>query len=311
MYPPGAEHAQALRRAAPRASIEAAADEPAARTLMAEADAVLGNRWFRQSLPAARRLRWMQSNSMGMDLVLGAGDALGAVVVTCARGVYDEEVAEHAVALALALGRGLHLARDAQRRRQWPRRHLITLAGGRAMVLGYGGVGRATARRLASLGMSVRGVRRRHAGTPAAGGDGVVLHGPDSWREQLRATDLLVLALPLTRATEGIVGAAELEALPRGALVVNVGRGGTLDEQALLGELRRGRLGGAALDVVAEEPPAAGSALWTEPGLLLTPHVARSPERPPYRWEPLFVENLRRFSAGEPLLNVVDREAGY
>ncbi len=129
MYRPSAEHEQALRRAAPAVQLESAADESSAAELIQEAHAVLGNRFFLQSLPHARRLRWMQSNSAGVDLILSAGPALDGIVITCARGVYDDEVADHAAALVLGLVRRLHHARDAQRERRWERLRLETLRG--------------------------------------------------------------------------------------------------------------------------------------------------------------------------------------
>jgi phosphoglycerate dehydrogenase-like enzyme len=309
MYQPSAEHAQALRRVAPRAAFEWADNEESAAALIRDADAVLGNRYFLQSLPDARQLRWMQSNSAGVDLILSAGPALDDIVLTCARGVYDDEVADHAVALVLALARGLHHARDAQRERRWVRPRLETLRGRRALVLGWGGIGKGIAERLRTFGVEVEGVRRRIAETQIV--DGFPIHSPTSWRARLPWADILVAALPLTHETRGLVGAAELSALPPGALAVNVGRAQTVEEGAVLAALRDGRLGGAALDVLDDEPPPPEHAAWAETNLLLTPHVARSPEQPPFRWEPLFVENLRRFAAAEPLLNVVDVDAGY
>ena len=310
MYRPNLEHEDALRRAAPAAHFETAADERSAAELIRDADVVLGNRYFLQSLPHARRLRWMQSNSAGVDLILSAGEALDGIVLTCARGVYDDEVADHAVALVLGLARGLHRARDAQREGRWERLRLEPLRGRRALVMGWGGIGRAIARRLRGFGVEVEGVRRRIQETEVEP-EGFVVHPPSGWRKRLGETDLLVLALPLTDETRQIVGAAELAALPPGALFVNVGRAQTVDEDALFEALATRRLEGAGVDVLADEPPPAGHPAWSQPGLLLTPHVARSPEQPPFAWEPLFVENLRRFVTGEPLLNVVDIRAGY
>lgn len=310
MYQPSAEHAQALRHVAPRAAFESAESEQSAAALIRDADAVLGNRYFLESLPHARQLRWMQSNSAGVDLILSAGPAaLDDIVLTCARGVYDDEVADHAVALVLALTRRLHHARDAQRERRWERPRLETLRGRHALVIGWGGIGKGIAERLRAFGVEVEGVRRRIAETQIV--DGFPVHSPLGWRARLPWADILVAALPLTNETRGLVGAAELSALRPGALVVNVGRAQTVEEGAVLAALRDGRLGGAALDVLDDEPPPPEHAAWAESNLLLTPHVARSPEQPPFRWEPLFVENLRRFAAGEPLLNVVDVDAGY
>jgi glyoxylate/hydroxypyruvate reductase A len=162
---------------------------------------------------------------------------------------------------------------------------------------------------LRSFGVDVEGVRRRLEQSHTL--DGFLVHSPATWRERLPRTDILVAALPLTHETRGLIGAAELSALAPGALFVNVGRAQTVGETALLEALRDGGLGGAALDVLKDEPPPPEHAAWAETSLLLTPHVARSPEQPPFRWEPLFVENLRRFAADEPLLNVVDVDAGY
>ena len=287
MYEPRAEHLARLRAAAPHAELVVAHDESEARSLIADADAVLGNRWFHQSVDAAKRLRWMQSNSMGVDLVLDRAGHRD-FVLTCARGVYDAEVAQHAVALALALVRGLPAFRDAQHRGEWNRTRLRDLGDMDALILGWGGVGRTIAKLLGAFGTRV------HAGRS----DGTASFD----------VDLLFLALPLTPRTRHLVGANELRALRPGAFVVNVGRGETLDTRALLAA---DHLGGAALDVFEEEPLPADHPLWSRRDILVTPHVARSIEDPPFRWEPLFEENVRRFAAAEPLLHVVDREKGY
>ncbi len=311
MYQPSADHLAALQAAAPDAEYHVAHDEETATQLIRDAEVVLGNRYFLQSLPHARCLRWMQSNSMGVDRILEAGPAVANVLLTNARGVYDDELAEHALALVLALVRGLHHARDDQHAERWERRSLRTLNGMQALILGWGGIGQGTAWRLGALGVRVHGVRRSHAGRPTADVSGVTIRGPETWRDALAATDILLLALPLTRQTHSLVGSAELDALPADGIVVNVGRGGTLDEMALLASLRSNHLSGAALDVLGHEPLPPDHPLWHEPKVLLTPHVGRSVERPPFRWERLFVENVRRYVSGEPLLNVVDQERGY
>jgi phosphoglycerate dehydrogenase-like enzyme len=287
MYEPRAEHLARLQAAAPLADFVVAHDESEARARIADADAVLGNRWFYQSVDAAVRLRWMQSNSMGVDLILERAGHRD-FVLTCTRGVYDAEVAQHAVALALALVRGLHTFRDAQYRAEWDRGRLRNLGDMDALVLGWGGVGQSIAKLLEPFGTRV------HAGRS----DG--RHSYD--------VDLLFLALPLTQRTRHLVGANELRTLRPGAFVVNVGRGETLDTDALLAARH---LGGVALDVFEDEPLPPEHPLWSRRDILITPHVARSIEDPPYRWEPLFEENVRRFAAGEPLLHVVDREKGY
>lgn len=311
MYKPHAAHAQALREAAPDAEFCCAMGEAEAQALVVDADAILGNRYFLQALPFARRLRWMQSNSVGMDLVLSRRDLLTGVTITNARGVYDDELADHALALILGLARKLHLARDAQHEGEWNKLPLLTLRGCSALILGWGGVGRGIADRLRAFGVRIAALRRSHSGPPAQDRDGVTIYGPETWRAALPETDFLVIALPLTAATHGLVGAAELHLLKPGACVVNVARGPIIDEMALFTGLRRGKIAGAGLDVLNAEPPPPDHPVWTTPNALLTPHVARSPETEPRKWEALFVENVRRFANGLPLLNVVDKDAGY
>jgi phosphoglycerate dehydrogenase-like enzyme len=310
MYEPSPAHLSALQQAAPEAVIAAASCEQSARAAIAKADAVLGNRYFLQSLDAAERLRWMQSNSMGVDLLVESA-ARRQFVLTNARGVYDDEVADHALALVLALARGIPLACEQQRRRVWQRPALRALRGLRALLLGWGGVARAIASRLHAFGVELTAVRRSECSTPDERDPIPVLGATNAWRELLPQTDVLILALPKTPQTVGLIGAHELAQLPRNALVINVGRGGTLDETALLQALQSEQLGGAALDVFEREPLAHDSPLWQAPQLLITAHLGRSPELPPYRWEAIFIENLRRFATGAPLLNVVDHTAGY
>lgn len=308
-YVPDSGHLKRLQAAAPDATLSIAHSIDEARTAMATADVVLGNRFFLQTLPAATRLRWMQSNSMGVDLILrGAGSRLDGVVLTCARGLYADEVADHALALLLGVARGLRDAMEAYAERRWPRWPLLTLAGRRALVLGWGSLGQAIGQRLLAFGISVSGARRSG---PTHERDGLLIHGPGTWKAELPKTDILIIALPLTHETERCIGEAELALLPQDAIVVNVGRGAVLDQQALFAALRAGRLWGAGLDTLVDEPPPNDDPVWMVPRLLLTPHVGRSLEIGPPKWEVLFEENLGRWSRGDPLLNVVDHHAGY
>jgi phosphoglycerate dehydrogenase-like enzyme len=280
--------------------------------MIEDAEVVLGNRYFLQSLPYARRLKWMQSNSMGVDLILNrAGPRLREITVTCARGLYADEIADHAMALLLGVIRGLHTARDDQRGRRWSRRPLPGLNNKTAMILGWGCVGRAIAARLAPFGTRVFGVRRSLTASETTDSTYCSICGPSTWREKLPVVDFVILALPSTSQTRRLLGAAELSQLPPRAIVVNVGRGDTLDEGELFDALRRGALAGAGLDVLLDEPPPPDHAVWSESRVLLTPHVGRSLETPPFRWEPLFVENLTRYAHGQPLLHVVNQDVGY
>ena len=193
MYQPTEGHFRRLQAVAPGAQLNVATSEASAGVLIREADAVLGNRWFVQSLPFARRLRWVQSNSMGVDLILRqAGPSLRSVTLTCVRGVYEDELAEHALALLLGVTRGLRSAFEEFQRREWGRWPLSTLAGRRSLVLGWGNIGRAAGIRLRALGMHVQGVRRSVEGPPVRDADEFVIHGPATWRRELATTDVLL-----------------------------------------------------------------------------------------------------------------------
>lgn len=174
-------------------------------------------------------------------------------------------------------------------------------------ILGLGTIGVQVARRAVAFGMRVLGTKRSPAPIP-----GVERTWPPERTDAvLREAHVLVVALPLTPATQGVVGARELDLLPEGAFVVNIGRGGLVDETALVSALQAGRLGGAGLDVFAEEPLPPHSPLWTAPHLMITPHIAG--DFPGYmdRIIPLFCENLRRYLGGQSLNHVVDPALGY
>jgi phosphoglycerate dehydrogenase-like enzyme len=182
------------------------------------------------------------------------------------------------------------------------------LSEGTVGLLGLGGIGEAVARRALALGMRVAAARRSQADGPA----GVeVMTGEGALDRLLSLSDYLVVTVPRTAETEGMVGARELALLPPGAVVVNVSRGGIVDEEALAEALRGGRLRGAALDVFATEPLPASSPLWGLPNALLLPHVSGTSHRFWRRETDLIVANLRRYLAGERLLNTVDKHAGY
>lgn len=255
------------------------------------------------------RLRWLQTLSAGPDLVLrsGFGDD---VLITGGVGLHDRPVAEHALALILALVRELPQAAQAQRRHEWsrtlggprplhPEGRVTTLLDANVLIWGFGSIGTALAGHLAALGAQVRGVARSagdRSGFPVVAEDGL--------DEALADTDVLVSVLPSTPETEGALSRGRLAKLPAHALVVNVGRGTTVDEDALVEALRAGRIAGAALDVTRIEPLPADSPLWDAPNLLITPHAAGGR---PVASAALIEDNLRRLLAGEELRNVVPR----
>jgi phosphoglycerate dehydrogenase-like enzyme len=196
-----------------------------------------------------------------------------------------------------------------QRRHHWERFALDTLPGKTLGIVGFGHVGRAIARLARGAGLRIVAVRRTSAlsGSP----DVDVVYPPAGLRTLLHESDYVVLIVPLTPETTGLLGKAELSAMKSGAVLINVGRGQLVDEPALVDALRSGHLGGAALDVFASEPLPASSPLWDLPNVLVTPHSMSTALGENELMVDLFCDNLRRYLAGEVLRNVFDRERGY
>jgi phosphoglycerate dehydrogenase-like enzyme len=241
------------------------------------------------------RLRVIQTLSAGVDWLVGRVPEH--VVVCNARGVYDAPLAEWVVGAILAMERGLVQARDAQARRDWDGFEPPELFGRRVVILGLGSIGTAISDRLRPFGVEVIGVAR----TPR---DRV--RGLADLDEVLGDAEILVNILPLTSETRGLLDARRLGLLPDGALVVNAGRGRTIETAALVEELQTGRIR-AALDVTDPEPLPADHPLWELPNVLITPHMAGDSPWSTIRAFELAGDQVRRFAAGEPLINEVAR----
>jgi phosphoglycerate dehydrogenase-like enzyme len=261
-------------------------------------------------LAAAPRVRWLHTPSVGVDEVLVPAVLARDITVTNSAGVNAIPIAEFVLMLMLAhVKRARDLAaltpEDAWARGEALR--LDELHGKTALIIGLGSIGQEVARRAAAFGMRVLASRRRPA--PAEGVAQVV--GEGGWRDLLPEADVIVICAPLTAATRGMVDAAALARVKPGAYLINIARGQIVDTDALLAALHDGRLGGAALDALPEEPLPPAHPLWRAPNIWITPHISWSSPHIRARVAALFLENLRRFRAGEPLLNVVDKHAGY
>lgn len=301
-----------LRTLAPNVEI-VVADSPEA--AMAQAPRVHGcdARFLHpEFLAAAERLRWVQSMSAGVERYLAVpGFADSPAILTNMAGMYGSAIADHTLAMVLSLVRGLPQWLEHQRTGTWARGENVQqeeLAGKTMLVLGLGGIGREVARRAHACGMRVLATEARPGATPAFV-DRIAT--PDALDALLPDADVVCICLPLTPRTRSLFGAERLQRMKRSAILVNVARGAIVDTDALVTALREGNLAGAALDVVDPEPLPADHPLWSHPRVLLTPHVSgRSPLSDTRRFE-LFAENMRRFARGLPLLNVVDKDAGY
>jgi phosphoglycerate dehydrogenase-like enzyme len=241
------------------------------------------------------RLRVIQTTSAGVDWLIGRVPEH--VVVCNARGVYDAPLAEWVVGAILAMERGLVRARDAQARHEWETIEPPELSGRRVVILGLGAIGTAISDRLRAFGVELIGVGRTAR-------DGV--SGLADLDEVLRGAEILVNILPLTSETTGLLDARRLSLLPDGALVVNAGRGRTIETAGLVKELQAGRIR-AALDVTDPEPLPPDHPLWAMPNVLITPHIAGDSPASTIRAFQLAGDQVRRFAAGEPLINEVAR----
>ncbi|KAI1415533.1 hypothetical protein F5Y13DRAFT_156240 [Hypoxylon sp. FL1857] len=253
------------------------------------------------------KLRWIQSLAAGPNDVLAAGFSKD-VIVTTGSGLHDRTVAEHTLGLLLNAARRFDQMREFQLQRKWPahlggpqpdrpKDRFTTLRDARVLIWGYGNIAKTLAPHLTAWGATVRGIAR----TPGVR-DGVEVYAEDKLPELLPQTDALVMILPGSESTRDVLNAERLKLLPRHAWVVNVGRGTSIDEEALADALEEGRIGGAALDVFKVEPLPESSRLWTAPNAIISPHAAGGR---PQDAEALIAYNLRRFLAGQELKNVV------
>ncbi|HYR93723.1 MAG TPA: D-2-hydroxyacid dehydrogenase [Methylomirabilota bacterium] len=259
-------------------------------------------------LAAAPKLRWVHTPAAGVDRFLEMPELRQRKIkLTNNSGSYDIQIAEHVMAFIFAAGKRLHLYRDQQSRREWTDQHHAELRGETVVVFGAGSIGGEVARLASAVGMKVVAVRRSGGAVPGA--SRVV--APDELSRVAAEADYLVVAAPLTPATRGAVSKQVIAAMKPTAWLVNIARGPIVDELALIDALRGGKLGGAALDTFAKEPLPADSPLWAMPNVVITPHTSNSSPKVRERTLALFVENVRRYKAGEPLLNLVDWDRGY
>jgi phosphoglycerate dehydrogenase-like enzyme len=263
-------------------------------------------------LPRARGLRWMQQWGAGADWLLRTPQAVELdFVLTSASGVHAIPISEQILAYLLAFARGLHRAICAQVRHQWHQETkdtLFELAGQTLLLIGVGAIGGRTAEVAAALGMRVLGLRR----DPENGAPGVeAMYGPERLLDLLPEADFVVTTAPLTAETQGMIGERELRAMKPTAYIINIGRGGTIQEQVLIRALRKGWIAGAGLDVFATEPLPADSPLWDMENVILTGHYAGMTPRYDERALAIFLDNLRCYRAGQPLRNIVDKKLGY
>lgn len=343
----GDAHVEALRNVDPRLEVYYAPDRAASAALAPRAEVLLAN-WRMGIEPGqARELRWVQFGAAGLDnffrcrkcgqyLVYHGSETVAKrpceggtahepaqvlpgphVTLTTASGVAAIPMSEYVVATMLAFARQLPSLLRAQQAHRWIAQDDMVSAGelhGSTLgVVGLGDIGGRTAEIAKALGMRVLGLRRSTRetviGPDAAPAD--ELYPANELERLLSASDFVVLSVPLTLETEGLIGERQLRAMKPSGVLVNVARGGVVDEIALRHALQEGWLAGAIVDVTAQEPLPPDNPLWDTPNVILTSHIAGVTSRYNDRLVALFCENLRRYLDGRPLLNVLDRAQGY
>ena len=263
----------------------------------------------------AKKLKWIHSPAAAVHQLMYPELINSNVILTNSTGVHGPVVAEHAIAVLLALAKRLPQAMHYQAKKIWAQELLWNehprpreVAGATVLVVGMGGIGREFAVRAKALGMNVIAIREN----PAKGtGPADEVYGLAQLDELLPKADFVLLCTPVTPATTGMINQERLNKMKFGAYLINVARGPLIDDAALIEALQQQRIAGAALDVFTEEPLPADSLFWSLENVLITPHTAAVTEKLWERHYELIVENLNRFLAGKPLLNEVDKKRGY
>lgn len=259
---------------------------------------------------AAPRLRWYQVTSAGVDRMAKEGLLGGPFTVTNVRGLAAPAMGEYVIAMMLMLAKDLHIAVRDQAERKWSFHWSRELTGKTCGIVGMGAIGRETARRARAMGMRVVATRRRVSpGVTDPDCDAIYPH--TALETLLGESDFVVLCMPLTDETRGMIGASQLNAMKATASLINVARGAVVDQEALITALRDGTIRAAALDVVEPEPLPSDSPLWELPNVILTPHISGAVEGYWARAAAIFIRNLHRYIAGEPLEGVVDEVLAY
>ena len=301
-----------LATAVPELSVVVAEDAAEAARMIGEVEAAYGT-LPRALLASAARLRWLQAPQAAPPAGWYYPELIAhPAIVTNFREIYNDHIGAHIMAFVLAFARGLHHYLPRQLRREWrPEPHdtgVVHLPEATALIVGLGGIGAEAARLAAAFGMRVIGVDARRREVPLGVAE---IHGQEAFDALLLRADFVILTVPHTPETEGFMHRARFQRMKRGAFFINIGRGMTTRLDDLAAAIQAGEIAGAGLDVFEQEPLPAGHPLWTMPGVLITPHTAGfGPYLDDRRYE-ILLDNSRRFLAGQPLRNVVDKSRWF
>jgi phosphoglycerate dehydrogenase-like enzyme len=297
-----------LRRAAPGVAVETASGEADGKTKIADADAFFGV-ITPGLLASARQLRWIQTPMAGLERYFFPALVEHPVQVTNMRGIFHDMIPDHVLCFILCFARDMHTLIRRQVERKWEKRvNVVHLADSTLGIVGLGGIGSGVAQRASPHGMRIIAVDPRREDKPAEVAE---LWQPDRLNDLLAASDFVAVCAPETPETRGLFTAERFARMKPTAFFINVGRGRVVKLDALTEALQQRRIAGAALDVYEVEPLPADHPLWGMENVILTPHVAGVSAHEEDRRMEVLADNLRRFVAGEPLRNVVDKAGGY
>jgi len=301
-----------IRDISPHLTVVSQPEFQAQPSLLAEADVLYTRQIEASRVASAQRLRWVQTFGAGVEWLLTPEvRRREGLLITNASGIHAQPIAEHVFGFMLSFSRQLHRAARLQSARTWNSAALSdnvgSLSGATVGIVGLGAIGSRIAQIAAAFGMRVIAFKRTPGG--AAGVERV--YGPAQLVPFLKEAEYVVNTLPLTEQTRGFFGPREFSGMRSDAVLINIGRGGTVQTDALVDALRKGRIAGAALDVVDPEPLPADHPLWTLDNVILTPHYSGAHPGYVQRASAIFLENLARFVNGDELVNVVDPHAGY
>jgi phosphoglycerate dehydrogenase-like enzyme len=283
---------------------------------IADAEIFFGYRLQKQDVQVAKKLKWVHVPAASVYILLDLGLQEKGVVVTNSRGLHAVPIAEHVLGSMLVFSRKFLESWQFQQKRRYAAREILTeaplpgeLRGKTVLVLGLGGIGSEVARLCKAFGMRVLACKRNPDGSYENVDQ---VYSAKDFRKPLPEADYLVIAVPRTANTDGMIGEAELELLKKSCVVINIARAKIIQHEALMRCLKENRIRGAALDVFEQEPLPSDSELFSLPNVFLTPHTSgvSAAEHWPRMME-LFAENLRRYIAGQPLMNVVNLQEGY
>ena len=302
---------QRIKEIAPNMELLITQDRDKVESVLDKVEIISG--WFPFDLVLmAHNLRWVQQWGAGADWLLHYPEAVVMdFLLTNVSGIHATPISEHILAFMFTFARGFHFANTFQKNKDWKSpgwQEVFELAGKTLLLIGIGSIGARTAESASSLGMRVLGIRRN----PSLDSSGVeAMFGPDHLIDILPEADFVVITVPLTRETKEMIGERELKQMKQTAYLINIGRGGTINENALINALKNGTIAGAGLDVFDDEPLPENSPLWAMENVVITAHYAGRTPHYDERAISIFLGNLKRYISNEPLNNVVNKVLMY